>query len=504
MSADPPETLRAALAASTRLDARWLYGASADVRLADLAASACLDADLTGRSVLLRVADPLSAALALVALDGVARRIVLCPPDLTDEALPGVMATAGIEAIAFDESAPVEAAGLIAARIALPSPSSQAHHDPFPLTGKGQGMGVSAQAAKVGRGCEPANTELALPPPPPPRRGEGSPKPTEWVMFTSGTSGPPKLVTHTLAGLTGAIRPSDDAPIWGTFYDIRRYGGLQMLLRALVGAGSLVVGAPAEPFADYLTRAARLGVTHLTGTPSHWRRALMSLESRALNPAYVRLSGEIADQAVLDALKARFPRAPIGHAYASTEAGVGFEVNDGLEGFPAEFVGRPGAVELKIVDGALALRSGRTAGGYLNTDAPALDGADGFVDSGDMVELRGARYHFVGRRNGVINVGGLKAHPEEIEAVINRHPAVRASLVKSRKSPITGAIAIADVVLADAGADEGAVRAEIIEACRRELAPFKTPAMIRFVAALPMTAGGKLDRAAAPKETAVA
>ena len=80
---------------------------------------------------------------------------------------------------------------------------------------------------------------------------------------------------------------------------------------------------------------------------------------------------------------------------------------------------------------------------------PALADADGFVDTGDMVELRGDRYHFVGRRGGIINIGGLKVHPEEIEAVINRHAEVRMSRAKSRRSPITGGIVVADVVLAD-------------------------------------------------------
>ena len=72
---------------------------------------------------------------------------------------------------------------------------------------------------------------------------------------------------------------------------------------------------------------------------------------------------------------------------------------------------------------------------------------DGFVDTHDMVELRGDRYYFVGRRDGIINVGGLKVHPEEVEAVINRHPSVQMSLVHGRKSPITGALVVADVVV---------------------------------------------------------
>ena len=72
---------------------------------------------------------------------------------------------------------------------------------------------------------------------------------------------------------------------------------------------------------------------------------------------------------------------------------------------------------------------------------------EGFVDTGDALELRGDRYYFVGRRDGIINVGGLKVHPEEVEAVINRHPRVRMSLVRTRKNPITGALVVADVVL---------------------------------------------------------
>ena len=65
----------------------------------------------------------------------------------------------------------------------------------------------------------------------------------------------------------------------------------------------------------------------------------MSPLARAITPRYVRPSGEIVDQAILNTLRSFYPQAAIGHAFASTEAGVGFEVNDGLEGFPASLVG---------------------------------------------------------------------------------------------------------------------------------------------------------------------
>jgi acyl-coenzyme A synthetase/AMP-(fatty) acid ligase len=311
---------------------------------------------------------------------------------------------------------------------------------------------------------------------------------SEWVLFTSGTAGAPKMVAHTLDGLTGAIA-SDATPdiIWGTFYDIRRYGGLQILLRALIGHAALILSDAHEDVADFLSRLGRHGVTHLTGTPSHWRRALMSPAIATIAPRYVRLSGETADQAVLDALKARFPDVPVGHAYASTEAGVGFEVIDGLEGFPASYLDRDGPVRMKVVDGTLRIRSPRTASEYLGGDA-LLE--DGWVDTTDMVERRGDRYYFAGRTGGIINVGGLKINPEEVEAVINSHAGVRASRVSGRKSPITGAIVVAEIV----ANDNATLKEEILALCREKLPAHKVPAMLRFVEKLELTAGGKLSR----------
>ena len=155
---------------------------------------------------------------------------------------------------------------------------------------------------------------------------------------------------------------------------------------------------------------------------------------------------------MLDSLRGAFPKAAVSHAYASTEAGVAFEVSDGLAGFPADYVERVrDGVEMKVL-GRLAAHPLAAHGVALcrRRTAPLADD-DGFVDTGDMVELHGDRYVFAGRRGGIINIGGLKVHPEEIEAVINRHPQVRMSLVRPKASPITGSIVIADVVLKSGG-----------------------------------------------------
>src|ERR1700733_7418109 len=442
------------------LKGRTLSDARHAASLTELSDHTCLKgrlAELSGRSVLLAVSSQFLASLVMLEIDGIARRMLLCPPDLNADHLQALIEDAEIEAVVTDQ----------------------------PERFTSLGIELVVTASEELQAATRAQTERA----------------TEWLMLTSGTLGLPKIVGHTLEGLTGAIAADGPArgsrPIWATFYDIRRYGGLQIFLRAIIGGGSLVLSEPGEALADHVARLNEKAVTHISGTPSHWRKLLMSGAASAFSPRYVRLSGENADQAVLDGLHQAFPEASVGHAYASTEAGVGFAVNDGLEGFPASMVGTiSDGVEMKIVDGSLRIRSRRAAHAYVGRHAAALTDEDGFVDTGDMVALRGHRYHFVARRGGIINIGGLKVHPEEIEAVINRHDAVRMSRVKARKSPITGAIVIADVVLADGGDASGSneIKSQILADCRASLAPHKVPAMIKFVDKLEITAAGKLAR----------
>src|SRR5215472_14184445 len=441
------------------LKGRTISDARHSVSLTNILSQTCLDtcrSKLSGRSVLLSMSGQLLSGLAMIEIDGIVRRMLLCPPDLNPDYLEALIADAEIDAVVTDNP------------------------ERWTLTGIALVVSVGLPVTPA----RPVQTECA----------------TEWLMLTSGTSGVPKIAGHTLEGLSGAIVAEGAArgtpPVWATFYDIRRYGGLQIFLRAIIGGGSMVLSEYGEALADHVARLQTRGVTHISGTPSHWRKLLMSGSAAGFSPRYVRLSGEIADQAVLDGLAQAFPNASVGHAYASTEAGVGFAVNDGREGFPASLIGpnRDG-VEMKVVDGSLRIRSKRTAHVYIGKAAAALTDADGFVDTGDMVELRGDRYYFVGRRGGIINIGGLKVHPEEIEAVINRHADVRMSRAKSRRSPITGSIVVADVILTADGAGRAReIRDEILSDCRASLASHKVPAVIRFVDVLDVTPAGKLAR----------
>ena len=394
-------SLRDAIEVGGTRPSGYLIGAEHRTALGDLLPGSAIATGVENvceRSVLIALTDPFLVALALIECDGLARRMTLYPPDLALEHLTYAMRHAEVDAVVSDGSF-LGGASIGAAQHALCTPALV--------------LRVHASQERL---------------------------PTEWVLLTSGTTGRPKMVLHTLASLAGAIGTSESHTevIWGTFYDIRRYGGLQIYLRAVLTHSSLLLTGPQEPVANFLRRAGEAGVTHISGTPSHWRRALMSPDAARIAPRYIRLSGEIADQAILNSLpptiltpRSATPLPPRKPALSSMSATP--------SGFPASILTGTSGVDLKVVDATLRVRSSRTAESYLGENPPALKDPEGFVDTSDVLELREGRYHFLGRRDGVINVGGLKVHPEEVEAVLNRHPRVRLSLVKSKKNPITGA-----------------------------------------------------------------
>jgi len=405
---------------------------------------------LKGRRVAIATAEMAPALAAMCELDGLAQRMLLLPGGLAADLMSAIMDAAEIDAAVVDADQPIF-----------------------------NGAGRDAYAYQLNdlREAEPLSPPIA----------------TEWAMPTSGTSGKPKVAVHTLNTLTSAIKPTAGVA-YATFYDIRRYGGLQIALRALLSGAFLAVSGAGETPSEFVARLTRLKVGYVSGTPSHWRRALMDASTPDFAPRFVRLSGEIADDRVLQGLRARFPSAEIAHAYASTEAGVGFVVDDGKAGFPAAFLDRNEAPELRIVDGTLRVRGPGAALRLLGEGAPALKDSEGFVDSGDLVERRGDRCLFLGRRGGVVNVGGQKVSPETIEAAVLAHPDVLACRASARRNPIMGAIVVVEIVARKGVAAGQDLERAILAAAGARLQPHEVPAMLKFVPELPLTDGGKLAR----------
>jgi len=197
------------------LKGRTISDARRVVSLTNILGETCLAdrlRELSRRSVLLAVQDQLISAIAMTELDGVARRMLLCPPDLNPDHVQTLIEDADIDAIVTDQ----------------------------PLRWAKAGVYLVLGAMPPARAAAKAKNE----------------RPTEWLMLTSGTSGVPKIVSHSLKGLTATIAadgPAQDAPpVWATLDDIRCYGGLQTLLRAVLEGGSMVLTEPGERIADHV------------------------------------------------------------------------------------------------------------------------------------------------------------------------------------------------------------------------------------------------------------
>ncbi len=319
------------------------------------------------------------------------------------------------------------------------------------------------------------------------------------LLTTSGTTGRPKAARHRaerLLGRIGTPSPGAAKAVWLLTYHPATFAGLQVILSCVVGGGDLVAVSTASA-PNLATAAVCNPVTHISATPTFWRAFLAALgaEATRVRPKRITLGGEIVDQPTLDLLGRAFPAAAITHIYASTEAGALFAVQDRLEGFPARWLDRPvDGVGLRIRNDILEVRSPRAMEGYLDTSRQALFSDDGWLITNDFVTIRGDRVLFRGRADSLINVGGAKVTPEEVELVLLQIPGIRDVRVFGKANPITGAIVAADVTLAD-GHDEQVVRQAIEVRARERLAAYKVPRIVTFSSEVRMSQAGKKLRA---------
>ena len=312
----------------------------------------------------------------------------------------------------------------------------------------------------------------------------GQAGPTRWVLYTSGTTGEPKRVEHTIATLTSASRKNDKVRdlVWGLLYEPTRMAGLQVLLQAMVAGSQVVTAAGTMQLAAKVRAFQESGVTAVSGTPTMWRKILLTGGASGWPLQQITLGGEIADQRLLDALARAFPSARITHVFASTETGAAFAVSDGRAGFPVSYLREaPRGTGLRIVDGVLQV---------FRPEIPIAD-SDGYVSTGDAVTIDDDRIYFLGRTSGVANVGGAKVWPEQVEELIRTHPDVLDAVVNPKKNPVTGEILTATVALKPgASIDSAGIRQWV-----REQAPLHhVPATVRLVDSLDESAAGKVVR----------
>ncbi len=318
---------------------------------------------------------------------------------------------------------------------------------------------------------------------------------TSWLIPTSGTTSFPKLVSHTLASLgASSLRLKNlnkKNEIWGQFYDVTRYAGYQILLNSLLNGHTLVTSSIKAPIHERVYRSAEECVTHISATPSQWRKILMTGEfAKSIPLEQIVLGGEAADQQILSALSSFYPNAKITHTYASTEAGLGLSVSDRLAGFPSRFLDNyEGFSEIKVYNGRLFLRNSSSASNYVN--GKWFKELQGWIDTGDLVKVEGERFYIIGRENGIINVGGDKVNPENVRQTLLEHPDVIQANVFGKKNSITGMVLSANIQL-KGNIDEELAKASIKVFIKEKLQISNQPRLLRFVDNIELSLTGKL------------
>lgn len=326
------------------------------------------------------------------------------------------------------------------------------------------------------------------------------------VVFTSGTTGAPKaavLSARRQAAKLEMIRRETD------WQDGRRtLLALQLTFSfgqwvtwlTLLSGGTLVF--PERLSVDAVAAAlAGGGIDRLPAVPT-LLRGLLEREATASLPDWsgtVMAGGEVLPAGLGLKIRAAWPRAGIGDIYGLTETGTcDFFVDPPDYDTASGSLGRPGQdIETRIAeDGELRIRSPYGMLGYLGDPertAEAFD-ADGYFRTGDLAESRpDGRVALVGRAKDLINRGGMKVAPLEVEAVLAAHSDVAGALVSGVPDPETGEAVIAVITAAPGRAPEPE---QVLAWAGERLERYKLPVRLKVVDSLPTGATGKGDRSA--------
>ena len=314
--------------------------------------------------------------------------------------------------------------------------------------------------------------------------GQGSaPDSAGLILLTSGTTGPPKLITHSYDSVDTTRGMTLDPERWICTYTAGTYAWFQVVMLALGVPGQAIVVPDVISGQDIYRAIAENGVTAVPSTPSFWRFLFATVprpELVKLPIHRVSLGGERADQGILDALSGLYPQAKITHIFASTETGAAIVVSDGREGFPKDWLDRPimgGKVKLKIADDNLWIKSP-----YSHL------GESKWIDTGDEVEIVGDRVLYRGRSGErTINVGGGKV----VNSVLEDHVASLRGILYTRAypktAPFVGNLVALDIVVDRmVWPDHDQAEDQIRASCRDKLPDWYEPRFVRFLDEVPL------------------
>lgn len=311
------------------------------------------------------------------------------------------------------------------------------------------------------------------------------------ILFSSGSTGEPKASLHHLDFLLEKFQVERHTQRIVTFLLFDHIGGFNSMMYALANHGCIVT-VPARDAATVCATIARHRAEVLPTSPTFLNLLLMSGEHLRHDLSSLKLisyATEVMPEATLKRLHEAFPGVELRQSYGLSELGILSSRSEGSDSVWVRVGGQ--GVETQVRDGILHIRSRMSMMGYLN--APSPFDADGWFNTQDEVEVRGEFVRFKGRRSEIINVGGEKVYPAEVESVIMELDNIADATVGKEPHPITGNIVVAEIRTQEPE-DLAALQKRVRAHCFARLPSFKVPVRIRLATASRVTERFKKSR----------
>ena len=307
------------------------------------------------------------------------------------------------------------------------------------------------------------------------------------VLFSSGSSGEPKAALHDMVPLLQKFRVRREPLRTVSFLLYDHIGGVNTLLHTVANHGCLITIQDRTPD-DVLRVVEQQRVELLPTSPTFLNLVLISEAYKRYDLSSLRTityGTEPMPEQTLHRLHELLPHVQLKQTYGLSELGIlrakskdsnSLWVKIGGEGF-----------QTRVVDGILQIKAESAMLGYLNAPSPFTE--DGWFNTGDAVELNGEYLKILGRQSEIINVGGEKVYPAEIENVIQELTAIGEVTVYGEPNPITGNIVCARITPAAEFSDDQYKQliTEVKRHCRQRLETYKVPVRVTFTTQLQHT-----------------
>ncbi|AJC93601.1 long-chain fatty acid--CoA ligase [Campylobacter volucris] len=305
------------------------------------------------------------------------------------------------------------------------------------------------------------------------------------ILFSSGSTGKPKAIIHDLDKITSSYlnKKTKNINIL-LFLMFDHIGGLNTLFNCL-SMNACGVAIKDRKNVEYLAEnIEKYKISLLPASPSLLSLMLAFNVMNNYDFSSLRLityGTEKMPETLLDKLKQEFPKVKFHQTFGTSEVGI-TQTKSYKDFIKLE------NVEYKIIEGELYLKSNTQSLGYLNADNSVFTD-DGYFASGDLVEVineNGEEYiKIVGRNKEIINVGGEKVLPQEVEGIIFQIPFIQDCLVYGQSNPLTGQSVCLKVVLTkEKNINSLELKKEIRLFCKDKLASYKIPTKVDIVESL--------------------